>query len=120
MVLVDAFNSDAVPVHLLTREAIALYMRALDENGWLLLHVSNRSLDLVRIVGPIADAEHLAARVNRDASEVGGSGEAPSWIVMGRDEAALAGLPATEWTELPPSSRAAWTDERSSLVQALR
>lgn len=120
MVLVDAFNSDAVPVHLLTREAIALYMRALEENGWLLLHVSNRSLDLVRIVGPIADAEHLAARVNRDASEVGGSGEAPSWIVMGRDEAALAGLPATEWTELPPSSRAAWTDERSSLVQALR
>lgn len=120
MVVIDAFNSDAVPVHLLTREAVRAYFRALERDGWLLLHVSNRSLDLVRIVAPIAIAEGLSARVNRDASEVGGSGEAPSWIVLARDEATLGGLADTHWVPLPASSRAAWTDERSSLVQALR
>jgi hypothetical protein len=120
IVLVDAFNSDAVPVHLLTREAIQVYLRALEPDGWLLLHVSNRSLDLVRIVAAITTASELSARVNRDASEVGGSGAAPTWIVIGRTEASLQGLPDRDWVELPLSSLPPWTDERSSLVQALR
>jgi len=120
IVLVDAFNSDAVPVHLLTREAIDVYLRALERDGWLLLHVSNRSLDLVRIVAAITAASSLSARVNADASEVGGSGAAPTWIVIGRSESVLDGLPIGDWVPLPLSSLPAWTDELSSLVQALR
>jgi hypothetical protein len=120
LVIVDAFNSDSVPVHLLTREAIALYQRALREDGWLLLHVSNRSLNLVRVVAALVEAEGLAARVNADASEVGGSGEQPSWIVIARSEAPLAGLSPALWTTLPPSPLRPWSDERSSLLDALR
>lgn len=121
LVLVDAFSSDAVPAHLLTREALRVYLRALRPGGWVLLHVSNRSLDLVRIVSAVVAAEDLAARVNVDASEVGGVGGAPSWIVVAAAETELDALDATgRFVRLPPSSVAAWSDDRASLWSALR
>jgi spermidine synthase len=49
LMILDAFSSDAVPVHLLTREAVRVYLRALRPDGILAFHLSNRYLDLVRV-----------------------------------------------------------------------
>ena len=60
MLAVDAFSSDAIPIHLLTREALALYFHHLKPNGILALHISNRYLDLVPVCA--RGAEALASR----------------------------------------------------------
>jgi len=56
LIAVDAFNSDAIPIHLLTREAIELYLRKLSTGGLLLMHISSRYLSLEPVLGAIADA----------------------------------------------------------------
>jgi hypothetical protein len=134
LVILDAFNSDSVPIHLLTREAVQLYVRVLAPRGWLVLHCSNRTLDLTRVVAAIAEAEHLAAMVNGDAAEIAariavdgdragipGTSGAPTWIVLARDRADLRSLDEAGFVPLPPSSgAAAWTDERASLFEVIR
>src|SRR5262249_29972076 len=59
LIVVDAFSSDAIPVHLLTKEAVELYMSKLRPDGVLCIHVSNRHLDLVPVVADIAAAIKL-------------------------------------------------------------
>ena len=53
LIVVDAFSSDAIPVHLLTREAIDVYTRALDDHGVLFIHISNQNLDLHPVVAAL-------------------------------------------------------------------
>lgn len=132
LVVLDAFNSDSVPIHLLTREAVALYARVLRRDGWLLLHCSNRTLDLTRVVAAIAEAEGLSAVVNPDATEVAqaiavtdrgipGASGAPTWIVMARSAATLDPLRVAGFVDLPgPRGAPAWTDERASLFEVIR
>ena len=134
LVVLDAFNSDSVPIHLLTREAVALYVRVLAPHGWLVLHCSNRTLDLTRVVAAIAEREHLAAVVNPDAAEIAtriavdgdragipGTSGAPTWIVLARSTEDLAALKAANFVDLPgPRGAAAWTDERASLFEIIR
>ncbi len=134
LVILDAFNSDSVPIHLLTREAVALYVRALRPGGWLVLHCSNRTLDLTRVVAAIAETEGLSAVVNPDATEIAaraavaaeGSGipgvsGAPTWIVLGRSRSDLDALRSAGFVDLPDARGArAWTDERASLFEVIR
>ena len=54
MIILDAFSSDAIPTHLLTREAIQLYLSKLQSDGVLVFHLSNRYLDLERLLGSLA------------------------------------------------------------------
>ena len=63
VVVLDAFSSDAIPVHLLTREAVTLYRSRLKDGGILLVHISNRYLDLTRVLAPLAADAGLAAYV---------------------------------------------------------
>jgi hypothetical protein len=132
LVVLDAFNSDSVPIHLLTREAVQLYVRALRDDGWLFLHCSNRTLDLTRVVAAIAEDEGLAAMVNADATEIAitaasgstsipGASGAPTWIVLARTEGTLAPLENAGFVPLPgPRGARAWTDERASLFEVVR
>lgn len=134
LVILDAFNSDSVPIHLLTREAVALYVRTLRDDGWLVLHCSNRTLDLTRVVAAIAQAEGLSAVVNPDATEIAaqmalqsdqagipGSSGAPTWIVLARESEALSVLRVHGFVDLPgPRGAPAWTDERASLFEVIR
>jgi spermidine synthase len=66
VIILDAFSSDAVPIHLLTRQAVELYMNKLARDGYLLIHISNRFLDLEPVVGNIAHVMHLTAYVQCD------------------------------------------------------
>jgi hypothetical protein len=92
LLMVDAFSSDAIPVHLLTREALALYFEHLAEHGVLAVHISNRHLDLEPVLGNLAvDAGHVA-RVCEDGKEERLGKFASTWVVLARREADLGRL----------------------------
>ena len=124
-IVVDAFSSDAIPSHLLTREAMELYFTKLTEDGVLALHLSNRHLDLTPVVGSAARDLGLVAfvRTDRGIEELKKRGGAEShWAVIARNDAALAGFSTDKgWGRLPvdPKFRT-WTDDFSNIVAVLR
>ena len=67
LIVVDAFTSDAIPIHLLTKEAMAIYKRKLSPNGIVLIHISNRHLELASVVTGIAAANDMVTRVSESA-----------------------------------------------------
>jgi hypothetical protein len=79
LIVLDAFSSDVIPVHLLTREAFALYLSRLSPDGALLLHLSNRYLDLVEVVAAIAHDAGLVGRFH--AADPISSQQVREWIV---------------------------------------
>ncbi len=118
----DAYSSDAVPIHLITREAVQLYLRRLAPNGVLLFHISNRHLDMKPVLAQIAAAEGLVARVEMDNAvtpwQMAEGKTASEWVVMTKEPSVLATVTAGEpWKEMPekPGFRG-WTDDYSSLI----
>lgn len=124
----DAFSSDAIPLHLLTIEAFETYRRKLAPNGVILLHLSNRYLDLPPMVSKIADSMSppMIVRINddRDLSDRDREdGKFPSiWVVVSNKEEDLGPLRKINqgWMPVPPSSARPWTDSRSNLLDVLR
>jgi hypothetical protein len=125
LLVVDAFGSDAVPTHLLTREAIRVYLSKLADHGVIAFHVSNRYLSLEPVLAAAASDAGLAAAsrnelVDEQLLEVG---IAPSrWVALARDGADLAPLTAGgRWHEArgrPGVS--AWTDDFTELLSVLK
>jgi hypothetical protein len=124
---VDAFSSDSIPVHLLTRECFDLYWRHLQRNGVLAVHVSNRHLDLAPVVGTLARLAGREARVtiHRPTEESSADDDFRSdWVLATEDRAFLSGLPGVRGsrgglaTETLPN--VLWTDDFSSLLSVLR
>ena len=138
LLVVDAFNSDAIPIHLLTKEAVELYFRKLQPDGVLMVHVSNRHLNLVPVVGNIA--KQLAKDEYSDmqalwCNDVGTTRyerqmgkEASEWIALARTHKRLAPLltigPGEEddslWVEIPEYEKTVlWTDDYSNIIGVL-
>jgi hypothetical protein len=122
LIVLDAFSSDAVPMHLLTREALQLYRANLAGGGLIALHLSNRMIDLEPVVGQLARDAGLVARVRRDrvlSAEERRAGKSPSiWAVLAGqpgDLGALAADPRWEAPRLVPGDRV-WTDDYSSIL----
>lgn len=121
-IILDAFTSDAIPVHLLTREALALYLDKLAPDGLLLIHISNRYFDLT---GPLARAAASlgVAAVHRDDDdeiEKGDYKSASHWVIFARKPEALAFLQGDpRWQPLPPVPGRPWTDDFSNVIEAL-
>jgi spermidine synthase len=119
VLVLDAFSSDAVPVHLLTREAFEVYRRQLAPDGVLLANVSNRHLAVERVVRASARAVGLSCAVVESWSKGRGHAVHVVWAVMTRDDEALsrvlAGLP------LKPASgsEVLWTDNLASVLSVL-
>jgi hypothetical protein len=119
---IDAFAGDSVPVHLLTREAVALYLNRLAPDGVIALHVSNRYLDLRPVAGRIAaDLDLQLAYVEDVADDDSPEMASSDWILLARDRKVLdrdiirAGARA-----LPPYAPGrTWTDDYSNIVGAL-
>lgn len=84
LLLVDAFSSDSIPVHLLTKEAVQLYLDRMTEDGLLGLHISNRWVRLEPVVSAIARDLGLTARVWSDDKEGRPGKTASSWVVLAR------------------------------------
>jgi SAM-dependent methyltransferase len=126
LIMADAFSSDSVPVHLMTREALQLYASRLRPGGIVAIHISNRYLQLEPVVAATAAAAGLSAIVNNDAkipNLAENAGRYPShWVLAASDPTALEimrGRPG--WTALNVTGGAsAWTDDYSNIVQALK
>jgi hypothetical protein len=118
----DAFSSDAVPVHLLTAEAMAVYMAHLrDDDSILAVHVSNRHIRLQPVLLAVAAKFGLAA-VEVDANPAGHANSRNVWVLMSRRPAVLA-RPGIAGASVPLTDHgrkvSLWTDDRSSLLGAV-
>ncbi len=117
--VLDAFTSDAIPVHLLTHEAFDVYGRVLSQDGLLMVHITNRVLDLEPVVA--SAAAHLGWSVA--VGDGGGDTEASTaarWLALSPDRAnidALVGRPG--WRPVQSEQRA-WTDDFSSVLTTLK
>jgi hypothetical protein len=125
LVVLDAFSSDSLPVHLVSREAIRLYRAKLAAGGVLAFNLSNRYLDLDPVMGRQAEDAGLVCRIGPDTKltpEQRDAGKQPSiWAVMAASEADLASLASDPRWRLPKLRRhaAAWTDDYSDLASYL-
>ena len=117
----DAFSSDAIPVHLLTTEAMDVYMRHLKPEGVLAVHISNRYLDLVPVCQRAA--EHLGAIAIVIEEPSDRMAHASSWVLISSNLALLQRQPfegaAFEVASAPPDFRA-WTDQYSNVWSVLK
>jgi hypothetical protein len=126
LIIVDAFSSDAIPMHLLTREAIALYMTKLTDDGILGLHISNRYLDLRPVVAALARDLELVAFGREDGdlgpAEASHGRVGSQWAVVARRQSALTHLVSDpRWRRLLVRTNVpAWTDDFSNIVTLLR
>jgi len=119
--IVDAFNSDSIPTHLMTVEAFREYQRVVTHNGLILLHISNKFMDLAPVVRANAQALGLRVLTKRLAgAAVPPDAEACLWAALTTDEAKVRTLAARlGWQDMatqPPPSVRPWTDRYSNLL----
>jgi hypothetical protein len=120
----DAFSSDAIPVHLLTEEAFGIYLRHLRQPGGILaVHISNRYIDLIPVVHGYAERHGLAsAMISSEEDSVGGW--ASDWILLADSGGTLANDPiagaSTPWDSTTYRPVRPWTDDYSNLISLLR
>jgi spermidine synthase len=126
LLILDAFSSDAIPAHLVTREAVALYLDKLADDGVLVFNVTNRYVDLRPILANLAADTGLAAwaQAHRPTEEMVKNQMkfASVWVVMTRRAENLAALDsAPRWSRLEPQAGARlWTDDYSNVLSAIK
>jgi spermidine synthase len=124
LILVDAFSSDAIPIHLLTREAMAIYLKKLGPHGMVVMHVSNRHLELASVVAGIAAANGLIARVS-DSSDLDEAANPYKFVAtvvaVARSEEDFGALAqARDWAlKAADPSQWVWTDDYCNIVGAV-
>jgi hypothetical protein len=126
LLILDAYSSDSIPLHLLTREALALYLDKLAPHGILAFHISNRYLGLIPVLANLSRDAGLVSYDQKDSvlseedRKLGKTGS--QWVIMARETADLGKLAADpRWTSLKDQPHAAvWTDDFSSILNVLR
>ena len=125
IIVVDAFSSDAIPTHLLTREAFALYLNKLAPQGLIAVHISNNSMEFQGIVGRIATELGLVAYVRSDlavGSDHPDFRAASKAVVLARDSAHVRALlgGSNAWHKIEPETKSwVWTDDYSTILSAI-
>ena len=119
--VLDAFTSDSIPVHLLTREAFNSYEKHLTSDGVMFVHISNRYLDLARVLRATAHAEGMAIKIftDKDSSQDRYK-QRSTWAVMGKQEnIEKLNLPA-HWDIISPNAPSTlWTDDYSNILSLM-
>ena len=122
VLVIDAFSGDAIPVHLLTREAVALYLKRLKPDGILAIHTSNTYLDLNPVVKMLADDAGCDWRLISNSDDDHKLIDAADWMLLTRNQDFLLKLDETtlqDSVEVPANLRV-WTDDYNNLFQILR
>ncbi|WP_407155931.1 spermidine synthase [Bradyrhizobium sp. STM 3557] len=122
LIIVDAYSSDAIPIHLATQEAMAIYKSKLAPQGAVVMHVSNRHLELESVVVGIADENDLKSWVyNEDSGRDSEYIFATDVVVSAREEADVGSLASSDkWTETEPTEgQRVWTDDYSNILGAV-
>ena len=123
ILVVDAFTSDAIPIHLLTAECASIYWKHLRHDGLLLFHISNQSLDLAPVIRGLADLRDATALTILDAGDYTYGISASTWVVLTvnsdfvMDERIVRTATAANGNQI---SLPVWTDSFASLWQVLR
>lgn len=123
--VLDAFTSDAIPIHLLTKEALELYLSKTAAQGILLFHISNRYMDLAPVLDRLARELKLVALIQFDVKvspQESDEGKTVSrWVMLGRGETAVAGfLKDTRWQRLDGRlGGELWTDDFSDVLKVI-
>ena len=117
---VDAFSGDAIPVHLLTVEALTLYRAHLASGGVIAFHISNQYLDLAPVVTALAGEEHLSARIVDSPGDADIGTFAAKWVLLADPSSPLMADATAIGTAAPPAGVRPWTDSYSSLLPVLR
>jgi spermidine synthase len=124
VIVVDAFTSDAIPVHLVTREAMAIYLQKLAPNGIILMHVSNRHMELASVVAGIAHANGLVTWVNDGTS----TEDEPNYkfsstvaaVARSDDDFSREMADDEDWQlQEPDEEQWVWTDDYSNIIGAM-
>ena len=118
LMILDAFSSDSIPIHLLTREAMQVYADRLTDDGVLAVHISNRVFDLEPVLAAAAADLGWRAVIGREAGA--DEGATPSaWVVLSPDDTAINRLLVTTgWLPIDDSRLIHWTDDYSSILSA--
>lgn len=120
---VDAFSSDSIPVHLITREAIDLYMGHLAPRGIIAVHISNRFLDLQPVLANIVAAEGLHAQlIDDEITDADSNASSSEWVLIARDPQALETGPISKRGEalrIQPDV-GVWTDSYNNLLRVMK
>jgi spermidine synthase len=125
LIIVDAFSSDSIPMHLLTREAVALYLSKLKPRGVILFNISNEYLDLAPVLTTLVQSVGAAGRhqiFQPSPSEVAQGATASEWMAIAASDTDLAFLRSeTRWQVMSPAVHATpWTDDFSNIFGAIR
>ncbi len=119
---IDAFSGDAIPVHLITEEALALYRRHMKPNGIIVFHVSNRYLDLKPVVQQLADHAGMKTAFTSPPDDNTSDAWTADWIAVTTNQTFLEN-PEVESAridiDVPPKFRL-WTDDYNSLLPILK
>jgi hypothetical protein len=123
ILVIDAFSSDSIPVHLITREALAVYLKHMQPDGIIAFHVTNRYLDLPPVVKMVADANGIASvLVEHDPDESDERYSRTDWTLVTRDRSFLQSTAlqrAQSEVEVPPRL-SLWTDDFNNLLRILK
>ena len=125
LIVLDAFSSDAIPVHLMTREAMAIYVSKLAPGGIVMMHVSNRHMEFASVVAGIAHANGLVSRQNNRLAREGEDDAryvfTSNVVISAREEKDFGQLlEDSDWSELNiNANQRIWTDDYSNIIGAI-
>ena len=119
---VDAFSGDSIPMHLITREAVAAFVKQVQRDGIVAFHVSNRFLDLPPVLAEIAAKEGLAGVVVEDPSQTNNSlHSASTWVLLARSADVFKSMDAATAKPLERTPGAPlWTDDFNNLLSVVK
>jgi hypothetical protein len=120
LLAVDAFSSDSIPVHLVTREAMAVYRRHVRDDGAIAFHISNRYLELSGVVRQLADSVGWTALSVVDDPPSSSPLFRTTWVVVTANAPLLQALRAAGAQDIPAPTIRPWTDSRNNLFDVLK
>jgi spermidine synthase len=123
LIVLDAFSSDSIPLHLVTQQALDLYLSKLAPSGMLVFHISNRNLDLTPVLAALAQSRSLTALSMLDLEPSQPNGKDPShWVALARDGKQLGALLNDPKAKLLSANdtRQAWTDDFSNIISVFK
>ncbi|MHB8770636.1 MAG: fused MFS/spermidine synthase [Syntrophales bacterium] len=122
IIILDAFSSDSIPVHLLTEEALALYLTKLARDGVLLIHITNRYVNLAPVLARLCAEGGFACRLRDDEQDYEIGKDGSTWVLLARSERDLASLSARDaWQRIEPQDGiAAWRDDFSNILSVFK
>jgi SAM-dependent methyltransferase len=120
VLVIDAFSGDAIPVHLLTKEAWQIYLRHLKPDGIIACHISNNHFDLLPVVNGFADEFHLALQFVSNGDNYERKTTSSKWCLLARDESTLQRAVDQKSLEKIPPKKIHWSDDWNNLMEVLR